>query len=336
MTVAVAIINFNTAYATLRCLEAVRHIGNVCSTLVLDNASEALDIAKLSAVVQGIPGVALVRSECNLGFAAGSNFLVQQILAQTVADKVLLINSDAVPFAQLVNMMAPILDRSPMVGLVGGRVHRLEHPDQPDSLGITLYGSLMASNRLSVDDPYLGPTGGCVLMSRKFIEDAIASHGHLFDPNYFCYWEDTDLVLRARLLGYEPGYVDTLVALHEGQASTGSRFNSFIAYHGLRNAIWTFFRCMPVSLMWRRGFSFLLANLMSVARLVVTGQWRLLFRVYADALRGLPRCLRSRQRIMASRRIPGKQLLPLISEKFYEPGYIPAAIRRMFSRRSAV
>lgn len=328
----VVLINFNTTEQTVRCLESLSSIPGAGSLWILDNStltSEAELLRREGA--HWSERVRFISSERNLGFAAGSNLLVDSVMRETDSDHVLLLNNDMVASPHSVATLLQAANEDANAGLVGGRVHQLDNPDCPDSLGITLYSCLMASNRKETADPYLGPTGGCMLLSRAFINDVIASTGYLFDPEYFCYCEDTDLVLRARLLGYEPAYVDTLLALHEGQASSGSRFNPFIAYHGLRNAIWTFVKCMPRTVIIRRGPHFLLANLMSIARFMATGQWRLLYRIYRDAILGLPRCWKQRQKIMAAKRISGSQLMKVISGKFYETGYITSAVRRIVS-----
>ena len=329
---AVAVINFNTTAQTLRCIESLREQSGIYRIAVLDNASAATEYEALALAVGGqSDGVTLLRSDVNLGFAGGCNLLLDSLLRDPCVDQVLLFNNDAVALPGMVNALASASAQYPQAGLVGGRVHRLASPDQPDSLGIALYSSLMASNRKTTEDPYLGPTGGCCLLSRAFIEDIQAAMGMVFDVSYFCYWEDTDLVLRAILLGYAPVYTDQLIALHEGQASSGGKFNEFVAYHGLRNAIWTFVKCMPAALIIRYGLLFVLANLMSVARFLVAGQWRLAVRIYRDAFRGLPACWQSRQRVMSARRAPVAQLKARISNKFYESGYIREAAKRLFS-----
>jgi len=326
----VVLINFNTTEQTLRCIESLSTMPGAGVLWILDNSTLASETALLHrAGERWSKRVRLITSRRNLGFAAGSNLLVEYVMMESDCKYVLLLNNDMVALPELALILLHAAKGDRDLGLIGGRVHQLDNPDCPDSLGITLYSCLMASNRKETADPYLGPTGGCMLLSRAFINDVIASTGYLFDPEYFCYCEDTDLVLRARLLGYEPAYVDALLALHEGQASSGSRFNAFIAYHGLRNAIWTFVKCMPLTVIIRRAPHFLLANLMSIARFMATGQWRLLYRIYRDAILGLPRCWNQRRKIMAAKRISGNQLMKVISDKFYEAGYIKSAIRRI-------
>jgi GT2 family glycosyltransferase len=333
---AIALINFNTASQTLRCLSSLKACSEKFIVVgVLDNASFQEDYARLAdAVSSWLPGkLRILRSEINLGFAAGSNLLVDELLGDPLVEYVLLLNNDAVALPGLVNVLMSAMVTSPNAGMVGGRMHRLAEPERPDSLGIMLYANLMAANRLSLDEPFLGPTAGCCLMSRSFIEDVKQCTGHLFDPDFFCYWEDTDLVLRAYLLGYSPVYVDTLVALHEGQASTGGESRDFIDYHGLRNAIWTFVKCVPANLMLRYGALFLLENLMSIARCLVSGKGRMVWRVYRDAFVGLGRCIRQRRKIMAARRCEAGNLRRKIAPGVFKRVNIGRALRGMLLGR---
>lgn len=329
------IVNFNTATLTLRCVQSLIATSRDLRCLVLDNGSRPEDVQLFREGITGFDdaSVALICAESNLGFAGGCNRLFGELLADPSVESVLLLNNDAVALPGLVVQMKQRLAVDRRIGLVGARMHRLADPEQVDTLGITLFSSLMASDRHDTEDPFLGPTGGCCLLSRVLLEELYTTTGEYFPEAFFCYWEDTDLVLRARLLGYQPAYINECLALHQGQASSGGGYNDFIAYHGLRNAMWTIIRCIPMSLLAIYGWLFLLANLMTIARYGVTGRWRLVWRIYRDALRGVPARWRERQKIQAARRIPVDELRALIAPRFYRQGYIIGVLRRMFGRR---
>lgn len=323
--VGVAVINFNTTRQTLRCLESLRESSLPPDRIVLlDNASA--DDSLLSELADFAPyarsAFSVFSSTVNRGFAGGSNVLIARLLEDPACRFVVLLNNDAVALPGMVGALVAALDGDPArVGLTGGRMHRLDFPDEVDTLGITLYASLMPANRLSTADPYLGPTGGCCLLTREVLEDLGRSSGYWFDERFFCYCEDTDLVLRANLLGYAPAYVDELLALHEGQASSGGGYNAFIAYHGIRNSIWMIGKAIPGRLLLKYGALLALAHAMSTARQLVSGQWRLVLRVYRDALRGLPEILRERRRWLARTRLSGAELNRVVAPRFYRQGY---------------
>jgi GT2 family glycosyltransferase len=319
------VINYNTAAQTLRCVASLAQ----CTPppawiLVLDNASTQEDFEALLHGLQSATQshIQLFRSTRNLGFAAGSNCLIDRLMALPRCHYIGLLNNDAVAKPELVHLLRDALTASRgSAGMSGGRMHKLNSPQEVDTLGISLYASLMPADRKDTADPYLGPTGGCCLMTRAFVQDVQATSGYCFDERFFCYCEDTDLVLRAYLLGYRPAYVDQLVALHEGQASSRIKPSTFIAYHGLRNAIWMHWKLIPTSLLIRNSLWLLLAHLLTVARQTLSGRAGVLFAVYRDAFRQLPAMRRERARFKVAARVAPSVLGKAISRRFYRQGY---------------
>ena len=331
------VINFNTAAQTLRCVASLTNCNEPPATImVLDNGSAEADFDTLATELDSATHshIQLFRSMVNLGFAAGSNFLIDQLLCLPRCAYVGLLNNDAVAKPKMVSLLRePLTVTGNPVGMSGGRMHKLDSPEEVDTLGIAIYASLMPADRKDTRDPYLGPTGGCCLMSRTFAEDVKATTGYLFDERYFCYCEDTDLALRANLLGYRPAYVDELVALHEGQASSRARDDRFIAYHGLRNLIWTHWKFVPTSLLIKRVHWLLLAHLLAAVRQALFGRPGVLLAVYRDALKRLPAMLKERARFRHSVRVAPTVLDPTISKRFYRQGYAGLVIsewRRRF------
>ena len=159
------------------------------------------------------------------------------------------------------------------------------------------------------------------MLARELVEHLLAVGGYCFDARYFCYCEDTDLVLRAHLLGYEPAYVDEVVALHEGQASSGGGFNRFIAYHGIRNSIWMQIKLMPTAVLARHGALLLLAHLLSIVRHTLSGHGGLLMKVYRDAWAERQAFVRERPRWVRGG-LPGTPTLSArFAPSFYRAGY---------------
>ena len=325
--VVAAVINFNTAALTRRCVRSLLDAG-LERVLVLDNASAEADLAALAE--ERDPRVRLVRSDTNLGFAAGSNRLIAEALADRGCEAVLLLNSDAVCDALGIAACARAM-RSGGHDLMGGRLMK-PAANAVDSLGITLYKSLLASNRMSVEDTYLGPTGGLALYSRNFLEDVQRAHGYVFDPSYFCYAEDTDLCVRARLLGRSVGYTDAVVGYHEGQGSTSGQYNDFILYHGIRNSIWMAAKSIPLRILLTHLPWVVFLHGGIVVRHVMQGRWRTLLRLYRDALCGLPRVLRARKVVQGTRRVTPAQFRSHIDRHFYETRYVKGALRDLFRR----
>jgi GT2 family glycosyltransferase len=338
--VGVTVINYNTVKQTLRCIASLGACTEPPAWIeVLDNASEPNDISQLQIQLPTLPHtqIRLYRSETNLGFAAGSNYLIAKLLQTPQCQYIGLLNNDAVAKPAWVSELVNALEtEQEQKGMAGGRMHKLEAPDQVDTLGICLYASLMPADRHDPSDPYLGPTGGCCLMTRTFLNDVIHSTGYLFDERYFCYCEDTDLVLRARLLGYSPAYTDELIALHQGQASSGRNYNSFIAYHGLRNLIWMQLKLFPASLLCRHGLWLALAHLLAIARQMVSGHPIVVCRTYRDGFRMAITMRSEHKKIKNETRISLKKLQNQLSKKFYRKGYLSFIIRKAIEKKKLI
>jgi GT2 family glycosyltransferase len=329
--VVAAVINFNTAALTRRCTRSLLDAG-IARVLVLDNASGADDYRSLESAHAGEgEGVRIIRSEDNLGFAQGSNFLIDEALRDARCQRVLLVNSDAVVEAKGLDACLRAMHAGGH-DLMGGRMLKPGPGGVVDSLGIALYKSLLASNRKSTGDAYLGPTGGLAIYSRAFLERIGAAHGYVFDPSYFCYAEDTDLCVRARLMGSSVGYTDEVVALHEGQASNAGQYNDFILYHGIRNSIWMAAKSIPGWIVFTQLPWIVLLHGGIVVRHTLQGRIGTLFRLYRDALIGLPAAMRGRKMVQATRRVTLGEFRALIDRQFYETAFLRGAIGDLFHR----
>jgi GT2 family glycosyltransferase len=332
--IGVLIINHATAAATQACVGAVlaeRSTG--LRVYLLDNGSGASDAAMLAAYAQTKPdAVEFVASESNLGFAAGMNLLLHRALANPAVDQVLLLNSDTQPMPGFLAAMQARLDAATRTDLVAAK---LLYPQSSnvDSLGIALYRSTLASNRKREDEVLLGPTGGCALLTRRVLEDLQTSHGEWFDESFFCYAEDTDLVLRARWLGYQPAYAADAVVYHAGSLSSGGPDNDFVLYHGIRNSLWWLVKDAPGGWLLRSLPWFVALHGGICLRHLRKGRARVLWRLYRDALRGLRSMRQKRKRIIATRRVPAREFARWVEPHFYERDYVRRAWRELWRPR---
>jgi GT2 family glycosyltransferase len=334
--IGVATINYRTKTQTLRCIESLRQSETPPDWLYILDNSELDD--GLEDTLRGLAPfehtrIAYYRSPKNLGFAEGSNVLIERLFESPDCQFVLFLNNDAVALPPLLGKLKQALIDHPGAGLSGPRVHKLDDPTQIDSLGIVIYKSLMPADRHSTDEPYLGPSGGCAMATRTCLEELKRTAGYFFDPKLFCYCEDTDLVLRANLLGYQPRFVNEVLALHEGQASTCKGYNRFIAYHGIRNSTWVAIKLVPTSFLIRNAGWHALAHLLSIAHHASRGRFGLLRDVYRDTIRGFAVVKTDRLQILARTTTKKSPRIENISSRFYRRGYLIDGIRRTITPR---
>lgn len=328
----VLVINYETAAATCACLNALL-AGNDDSSFrvfLLDNGSGSDDVSRLrSFAASHATTTTFVASQRNLGFAGGANRLLSEAFEDVTIDCILLLNSDARCTPRLISVMRSKLDKTNRIDMVAARM--LDERDAGvDSLGITLFRSTLASNRKREDEILLGPSGGCALLTRRLLEDLQATHGEWFDESFFCYAEDTDLAVRSRWLGYRPAYADDAVVYHARSLSSGGPDNDFVLYHGIRNSIWWLVKNAPLAWFLRSLPWFIALHAAIWLRHLRRGKARVLWRLYRDAIKGVPAMRRKRAIIKKSRRVPAGEFASWVEPHFYQRDYVRRAWVELF------
>ncbi|MBD8524893.1 glycosyltransferase family 2 protein [Pseudomarimonas arenosa] len=329
---AVIVVNFNTSADTLECLASLQQQGlGFLTVAVVDNASteEQRRILRDGISKLDLPSE-LIENGSNLGFAAAVDVQIRRLLANSEVMRIFLFNNDAVALPALAHW----LQDHAAGDLCAARVMKYADPQRVDSLGIVMYRSMLASNRLSVEEPLLGPTGGCAVYSRRLLCELQRIYGYTFDHRFFCYAEDTDVALRAVLLGFEPDYFDGAVALHKGQASSGGGFSDFVLYHGIRNSIWLLLKSLPGRLLLLSLAHIALLHLGVVVRHTLRGKFSVVVRLYRDALSGARTFWRERVLLAQIGDRGHKALQRCIDPKFYDRGYVRQAVKGLFNREA--
>jgi hypothetical protein len=123
------------------------------------------------------------------------------------------------------------------------------------------------------------------------------------------------------------GYVDDVVAYHEGQASTAGEYNDFILYHGIRNSIWMAAKTIPSWILLTQLPWVMALHVGIVIRHTRQGRWRTVLRLYRDAIAGLPAVLKRRRIAQATRRVTIAEFRSHIDRQFYEKRFLEGAVR---------
>ena len=59
-----------------------------------------------------------------------------------------------------------------------------------------------------------------------------------FDPDYFLYWEDTDLIYRGIKSGYKIKYIERSKLFHDVSSSSGGKLSDVSIYYNYRNRLY--------------------------------------------------------------------------------------------------
>ena len=221
MRSSVIIVNWNAGRALLDCLASVPAGGaDVLETIVVDNAStdDSLAVAR-----ERHPGVRVVETGANLGFAVGAN----RGAAVARGDALVFLNPDARVEAGAIDRLVAALGTAPGAGIAGGGLVGADGRWQPGSARFhpiahllldTTPGRLVERGRRAprvVDWVY-----GTFMAVRR---DAFRQLGG-FDESYFLYGEDLDLCHRAAAHGLRTVHVPDARAVHGANVSAAQRF----------------------------------------------------------------------------------------------------------------
>jgi N-acetylglucosaminyl-diphospho-decaprenol L-rhamnosyltransferase len=239
ISVVVAIVNYRSAELTLRALESLRselaQPALKIRAVVVENASG--DEERLSREIPQRFGdfATLVVSAKNGGFGAGNNLAIRHAFEQAAPpDYVLCLNPDTEVRTNGVLELVRFMEQHPQVGIAGSRFEHEDGSEWPVAFRfptllseveggcvLGLVTKLLSEHTVA---RHMGPQpervdwlpGASMLMRRSMLEKVGG-----FDESYFLYFEETDLCLRARAVGFETWHVPQSRVMHIRGQSTG-------------------------------------------------------------------------------------------------------------------
>lgn len=276
----VVLVNWNGWADTVACLESLDPLTYPDATvLVVDNGSTDDSVARISAAR---PGVRLIETGANLGFAGGNNVAIRTALDEG-ADYVWLLNNDTVVEPDALTALVDALEKDPMAGAAGSKITYFDRP------GVLWYaggdfGTDGLAHHRGLDETdtgaydTLGETEvitGCSLLLRASVLEQVG----LMRDEYFLYWEETDLDWRIRAAGHRLLYVPGSVVRHKVAASLGDTWAPAQTEYLARNML-HFYRLnrpdrLPgvlARLLWT-GVKHLLRGRWALARSTFSGVW---------------------------------------------------------------
>lgn len=266
--------------------------------VVVDNGSRADERPKLADLPAG---ASIIQCETNQGFATANN------LAARDADTPYLVflNPDAFPAPDWLAALIAAAERYPQVAAIGSTQLRADAPGVYDGTGDVLHASGLAyrSNygKRPSAPPALGESFSACAAAMLVRREAFEAVGG-FDERYFCYFEDVDLCFRLRLLGHRVLQSPDAVVAHVGGGVAGAR-SSFGDFHGARNRLWTFVKCMPPFLFWPLLPAHLLATAIVNTSAAVRGRGFAAWRGTLAAFAGIDPIWRSRRAVQKQRTV---------------------------------
>lgn len=233
--VSILVVSYNTRALTLAALHAaISQTTSITSEIVVvDNASTD---GSAAAIAETFPGVKLIASPVNLGFAAGNNLAARSARGRYLV----LLNPDTVVLDRAIERLHAFAVARPAARIWGGRTVFADGSLNPASCwgrmtpwnlfcratGLTgLFRNTETFNgeayggwpRDTVRDVDI--VSGCFLMIERTFWNELGG----FDPEFFMYGEEADLCLRARARGARPVVTPDATIVHLGGASETAR-----------------------------------------------------------------------------------------------------------------
>jgi hypothetical protein len=204
--VAVVILNFNNVDDTVAAVDAVQS-GDYLDAIivVVDNSPDAETTSTLRAVFD--PCVSVVRSEGNVGYAAGNNNGIRAALRLAPVEYIWILNPDTVPAPDALSWLVASADENPSAALVASRLVSADGAsvlyDGATIDPVTGATALVGSGEPVLARPAVGfhVTGYAHGASMLVRSESLATTG-LIPEDYFLYFEETDLAMRARRAGF--------------------------------------------------------------------------------------------------------------------------------------
>jgi GT2 family glycosyltransferase len=299
--VSVIVLNYNGRQWLTGCLDALAAQSGAppFETILVDNASHD---GSAAFVRSRYPGVRLVESPVNLGFAGGNNLGARH----STGELLVFLNNDTVASPDWLSRLSGALEARPSFGLATSRLVRMDDASVIDSAGDGYLHAGGAFKRghgrpaadFEVSGEVFGACGAAFAIRRELFERLGG-----FDETFFMVYEDVDLSYRARLLGFRCWYAADAVVRHAGSATLG-RASPAAVFFGQRNLEWTWLKNTPASMLWRTAPAHMLYAAAGLFHYARSGCFGAAARGKFAALRGLPSILRSRRAVQAAATSP--------------------------------
>jgi GT2 family glycosyltransferase len=267
--------------------------------IMVDNGSTD---GSLAIVRDSFPEVRVIELRDNFGFAKAMNVGIEA----AAGEYVVFLNNDTRVAPDWLAELVACLERRPQAAAAGSRTLLMRDESLIDGAGDVMDWTFLPhprghgepdSKRYREEMPVTTVSAAAC----AWRADALRDIG-LFDEDFFIYYEDVDLGLRARLLGYESWYAPRSVALHARGAWTAGR-SEYTFFHPVKNRWFMIVKNVPALLLLRHLPRILFGEAYWWNQARKHRKIRVMLRAYGAVGRSLPRLLAKRRKLQPRRRV---------------------------------
>lgn len=249
----IVITHYGDVDLTQKCVESLRkYINRATPILIIAPRNQQKEI---QIKTRRLASVAVEIVPENLGFAGNSNIGLKMALAKS-SEYILLLNNDTYVKTDILKELLELASSNNTIGLISPKIyfapgHEYHTKDymQEDQGKVIWYagGKIDWANIYAfhegVDEIDNGhhnevkrtdfATGCCMLIAKQLLLDV-----GFFDPKFFLYFEDVDLSIRAKKVGYQVLYDPKVSIWHANASSTGKPGSDLHVYYQTRNRLY--------------------------------------------------------------------------------------------------
>lgn len=310
--VAVIVLNWNGKEFLKTCLDSLQtQTFRNFKVILVDNGSSD---NSAEFVRDNYPDVEVIAINKNCGFAKGNNIGIQAALKDDDVKYIALLSNDTKVEPDWLKELVKVAELDKQVGSCQPKMLSTGNPKIIDALGIAInkngaaiqvgYGTEDTGQHNQVKEIF-GPCAGSVLYKREML-----MHVGLFDEDFFIYYEDVDLALRARLAGWRSMYVPKAVVYHEHSVAYGKASPVKMYFLG-RNQYYYTIKNLPTDII----FKFLIRRSAGIAATILAYiknrkfEWiKPYLKANFDAIKNIQMMRKKRKKIRSARLISDEEL----------------------------
>ena len=310
--ISVIIVNWNGMHHLQECLSALlNQTFKSFETVLVDNGSTD---GSSDFVQKKFPDIKLIRLDKNEGFCKGNNIGIQNSAGEFVA----LLNNDTKADKKWLQELHEAINQDPQSGICASSMINYFSRDTLDTAGDG-YDFCGTGFKIGEGLPVSG------FQKKRFVFGACAGAAlyrcsmldeiGIFDEDFFAIGEDVDLSFRAYLAGYKCVYVPKAIVFHKVNQTVGLDSN-FLLYHKRRNVEYTYFKNMPILLLFITFPFHIIYEFFTLIEAVIIGKLGQFLKSKLDFLRNLPKVLKKRRIIQQSRVVRLSDLWGVLSKNY--------------------
>ena len=244
--------------------------------IVVDNASPD---GSVQFIKTNFPGINLIQSEYNRGFAGGCNFGAQH----TTGEYLLILNNDTIHEPDWIDHLVNMLESNPKISAVQPKIKNYDNRDYFDYAGacggfMDKYCFPFARGRIfntvekdegQYDDPCkIFWASGTAFLTRKDVFNKIGG----FDETLFAHMEEIDYHWKSQMLGNEVWVEPASVIYHHGAVTlpVSSPQKTYLNY---RNSMILLLTNYPIGTSYYLFFPRFFMECISLTKEILTFKW---------------------------------------------------------------